>query len=743
MIRAVHGQWPLAFLLLFPINLYAQDTDPVAGALEPTRPKVGLVLAGGGARGGAHVGVLKALEELRVPVDFIAGTSIGAIIGGFYASGMPVAEIETLIEELDWEAAFLETPPRPLKSFRRKRDDDLFLVEQKPGFNNREFDLPLGLVQGQVIDTILSDNTLRAAGIEDFDELPIPFRAVAADITTGEAVVLDSGNLARALRASMSVPAVLSPIELEGRLLVDGGIAMNIPIEVAREMGADVIIAVDVTGPLYSREDLESVLDITAQLTSILTVRGAQEQLEQLGSGDILLRPDFPPEFSSASFSQMSELFPLGYELTMREAETLRDLAVEEAEFARSSSRSPAAATPLPVVDFVRLNNNSNLSDAVLERRLGEIEIGAPLDLETLGHTLDELYGLELYQNVRYELVNEGERTGIEIELDERVWGPNYLQFGLELGTSSGGDPSFGLSASYLSTARNDRGGEWRATLALGDERELAADFHQPLGRRGAYFVSPSAGVSGRRVNLLSDGNVIASLRQQEATLGLAAGREFGVWGEIRAGLRGGSGKTGVRVGDPALMPDQHFRKGEVFGRFAVDTVDSVSFPRSGFIGSVEWIGSMSDRLSADADYDQIRVNANYAKTWSRYTLVSTLRYDTTTNGTTPIYSIFELGGLFDLSGLDRNELTGQHAARIGGLFYRRLNDLAVLPAFAGISLEYGGVWEDHSAISSASARLGGSVWVGVDSPIGPVYAAYGRAEAGGGAFYLMLGRIF
>jgi len=742
MIRAVHGQWPLTFLLLFPVNLYAQDGDRVTGALEPTRPKVGLVLAGGGARGGAHVGVLKALEELRVPVDFIAGTSIGAIIGGFYASGMSVEEIETLIEELDWEAAFLETPPRPLKSFRRKRDDDLFLVEQKPGFNDREFDLPLGLVQGQVIDTILSNNTLRAAGIEDFDELPIPFRAVAADIVTGEAVVLGSGNLARALRASMSVPAVLSPIEIEGRLLVDGGIAMNMPIEVVREMGADVIIAVDVTSPLYSRDDLESVFDITAQLTSILTVRGVREQLEQLGSGDILLRPEFPPEFSSASFSQMSELIPLGYELTMRE-DALGGLAVEVAEFARSSNRSPAAEIPLPVVDFVRLNNNSNISDAVLERRLGEIEIGAPLDLEALGDTLDELYGLELYQNVRYALVDEAGRTGVEIELDERAWGPSYLQFGLELGTSTGRDPTFGVSASYLSTARNDRGGEWRATLALGDERELAADFHQPLGRRGAYFVAPSVGIGGRRVNVLSDDDVIASLRQQEAMLEIAAGREFGVWGEIRAGLRGGSGEIGVRVGDPALRPDQNFRTGEAFTRFAIDTVDSVAFPREGFIGSVEWIGSMADRLSADADYDQIRVSANYAKTWSRYTLVSTLRYDTTVNGTTPVYSIFELGGLFDLSGLDRNELTGQHAARIGGIFYRRLNDLAVLPAFAGISLEYGGVWEDRSSIGSAGARVGGSVWIGVDSPIGPVYAAYGSAEGGEGTFYLSLGRIF
>ncbi len=741
MIRAAHG-WPFAVLLFAWIDLHAQESDegidPGAG-----RPKVGLVLAGGGARGGAHVGVLRALEELRVPVDFIAGTSVGAIIGGFYASGMSVEEIERVIEELDWAEAFLETPPRALKSFRRKRDDDLFLVEQRPGFNDGELDLPLGLVQGQVIDKIITDQTLRAAGIEDFDDLPIPFRAVAADITTGEAVVLSAGNLSRAIRASMSIPAVLAPVEIEGRLLVDGGIAMNLPVEVAREMGADVIIAVDVTSPLTPREELASVLDITAQLTSILTLRGTQEQLQQLSDEDVLLRPEIPPGFSSASFGQMQDLFPVGYERTMGEAQALRALSVDQVTYARVSNQSAAPAADLPVVDFVRLANNSNIADAVLERRLGDIEIGEPLDVDALGRTLDELYGLQLYQNVRYELVSEGEETGVEIHLDERAWGPSYLQFGLKFGSSGDRDPLFGLSASYLGTALNDRGGEWRATVVIGDEPELAADFHQPLGRRGAYFVSPSVKVTAERTNILSNGEPIARLRQREAVLEVAGGREFGVWGELRGGLRAGSGETEVRIGDPSLVPDDHFRTGEFYTRFSIDTVDSVSFPRSGFIGSIEWTGSMTDRLSAEADYDQIRVRANYAKTWSRYTLLSSLRYDSTVNGTAPVYSLFELGGLFDLSGLDRNQLSGQHAARIGANFYRRLNDLAVLPVFAGVSLEYGDVWQNRSDISLSKARLGGSVWLGVDTPIGPVYAAYGRAEAGDGALYLSLGRLF
>ena len=257
------------------------------------RPAIGLVLSGGGARGGAHIGILKALEELRVPVDYVAGTSIGAVIGGFYVSGMSVAELEQLVESLEWETAFLNTMPRQLKSFRRKRDDDLFLVDQKPGLNDGEFELPIGLVQGQVIDMIISRETLRASQVQSFDELAIPFRAVAGDIVTGEAVVLREGSLARAIRASMSIPAALSPIEIDGRLLVDGGIAMNLPVDVARDMGADTIIAVDISTGLLARETLRSVLDITTQLTNMLTRTGTVEQRAKLTANDVLLVPTF------------------------------------------------------------------------------------------------------------------------------------------------------------------------------------------------------------------------------------------------------------------------------------------------------------------------------------------------------------------------------------------------------------------------------------------------------------------
>ncbi len=738
------GRLALISYLALTLDALAQEPDPRPVAAARSRPVIGLVLSGGGARGGAHLGVLRALEELGVPVDVIAGTSIGAIIGGFYASGMSVDEIQQVIESIDWDAAFLGDTPRELLSFRRKRDDDLFLVDQKPGLNDGQFEFPLGVVQGQVIDLILVEQTLPVAHIRDFDDLPIPFRAVATDITTGDAVVLGSGNLAMAIRASMSVPAVLAPIDIDGQLLVDGGVAMNLPIEVALQMGADVIIAVDISEPLAPREELTSVLAITGQLTNILIRRGVEEQLRNMGRDDLLIVPEFSGEYGAAGLARMAETIVIGYDATMGHALALQAHTVDAED---RLAEQPMLAGPTqfdpPIIEFLRLSNNSNISDAVIERHLRGIEVGQPLDVATVEEAVNKIYGMELYQNVRYELITDGDRTGLEFRLDERAWGPNYLQMGLEFNESADEDVTFGLSVSYLRTRINELNGEWRATVVLGNEPALFADLHQPFWREGRFFVAPSIRLESKLVNVFDNGERLAELRLRESTLELAAGREIGTWGEVRAGVRRGTGDLEVKVGDPGFVPAENFDDGEYFVRFAVDTLDDLAFPRSGTIGSLEWRGSRPDGLGADAKFDQISFTGAYAKTWDRYTLVTRFRYGATTSGVAPVSGLYRLGGFLDLSGFNRNELSGQNVARIATVFYRRMNDFAFLPAFAGVSLEFGNVWDDRSDISARGSILGGSAWVGVDTPVGPIYAGYGRAENNRSAFYVFLGRLF
>lgn len=720
----------------------AQDVDAPSAARA--RPAVGLVLSGGGARGGAHIGALKALEELRVPIDYIAGTSIGAAIGGFYATGMQVEELEALIQGIDWEAAFLNSTPRELRSFRRKRDDDLFLVSSKPGLNSGEFELPTGVVQGQVIDLILSRVTLPVAQLEDFDALAIPFRAVAGDIATGEAVVLGAGDLGRAIRASMAVPAVLTPIEIDSRLLVDGGIAMNLPVDVGRSMGADVIIAIDITDTLSTREELRSVLDITQQLTNLLTRFGTEEQLERLKDGDVLVRPEFQQEYSSVNFARMSETVQTGYDAVMAQREAFSVLALSADEYRAYRARLGDAREPEPPrIEFLRLENQSIVADSIIEKRLSDIELGEPLDVDAVERAMNRVYGLELYQNVRYGVVEEDGRTGLEVELSERSWGPNYLQLGVEYNSSSDEDAVFGLAASYLRTAINPQGGEWRATFHVGDEPAFLTNLHQPLGDLGMFFVSPSLDFRSSLLNVFVDDTLATEVLLREGILELAAGRELANWGEIRGGLRSGFGESRLRVGDPSQLPPESFRRGEYFARFSVDTLDDISFPRSGVLATTEWRGSRVDVLSADEDYDQLLIEAAWAKSWGRHTLASTLRYDTTISGVAPINAVYRFGGFFDLSGLSRNQLSGQHVARVGASWYRQIGDLALFPAFAGISVELGNAWDSRSEIGIDDAIFGASLWAGVDTPVGPIYVAYGITEGGRDAFYVFLGRVF
>jgi NTE family protein len=719
----------------------APEPEPhVAGG----RPSIGLVLSGGGARGGAHIGVIKALQELRVPIDQIVGTSIGAVVGGFYVSGMSVEDMEKLVDSVEWEAAFLNVTPRRLKSFRRKRDDDLFLVDQKPGLNNGEFELPIGFVQGQVIDMILSRETLRASETDDFDRLALPFRAVASDLATGDAVVLRSGSLARALRASMSIPAALAPIEIDGRLLVDGGIAMNLPVEVAQAMDADVLIAVDISTPLLTRETLVSVLDVTTQLTNLLTRNGVQEQKDKLGPQDFVIEPVFTQELSSVNFARMKDTIQTGYDAVMSRRAELERLALDQTAYdAYLAGLRDPRMRELPVIDFIELDNGSTIANSVIETRLSDIELGQPLDVDTVEQAMSKVYGLEYYQNVRYSLVKRDDETGLEVELAPRSWGPNYLQLGMEYSQAGDEDVLFGLAVSYLRTAVNDLGGEWRATVVIGDEPALIADRYQPFGSKALYFFAPSLNLESRIFNVFDGSQRVTEAQVRSTTAEIAIGRELPSWGEYRFGVRIADGESELRVGDPTFLTDPDFRRGEFFGRFAVDTMDDIAFPRAGSLTSIEWRGSRPDPLHADAEFDQLLLEGAHAKTWGRHTVLATYRYDATISGTAPLDRLFRMGGFFDISGLNRNQLSGQHAIRAGAAYYRRIGDLALFPAFAGVSMELGNVFATRSDISTTNSIFGASFWAGVSTPIGPVYVGYGRADTGQDAFYVFLGRIF
>ncbi len=736
----------LAGLLAGTVPAVAEPAETAAAVAQatPHRPRIGLALSGGGARGTAHIGVLEALEEMHIPVDYIAGTSMGAVVGGFYASGMSTREIRALLKDIDWVAIFNDRSPRIDKSFRRKQDEDLDLVNARVGFNDGSIQLPGGVIQGQKLELLFAKYTLPVANIEDFDELMIPYRAVAADLVTGEAVALKSGSLARSMRASMSIPGAITPAEIDDRVLVDGGIAMNLPVDVVRQMGAEIVIAVDISTPLRTRKDVGSVLAITDQLSNFLTRRGTEVQLARLRNGDVLVVPDLG-DIATADFARVDEAIPTGATAVKLKADELARLAMAPQEYAAWRAERIAAQTRMddkPVINFVRLNNNSRVADEVIEARLRGIKLGEPLDTVKLEKAISKVYGLELFERVTYSLVTEDLQTGIEIDVSERRWGPNYLQFGLSASASNSDEARAALSVSYLRTAMNTRGAELRTTLTAGDEPALVFDYYQPLARDAAFFIAPKIGVASVLNGVYDAGIRVAEARFRGILFDIGVGREIGAWGEIRAGYQRGHGNSDIVSGERTLLDEDEFDIGNLFLRFSVDNQNDANFPNHGTRGKLEWLASR-ESVGADQNFDQLLLDVGQARTWGRYSLLGGFSYLQTVDGEAPLVSQFRLGGFTSLSGYVENELTGQDASRLFLAGYRRIGDLALLPLYGGVTAEYGNVWQTGEELSFSDGIAAGSLWVGADTPLGPVYVAYGRAEGGLSAIYLLVGRIF
>ena len=711
------------------------------GINQAGRPKIGLVLSGGGARGAAHIGVLEVLEEMHVPIDCITGTSMGSIVGALYASGMNTAEIRKTLISIDWEDAFNDNIPREDRSFRRKRDDDLYLIKRKPGIgDDGKIKLPTGFLQGQKIDLIFKELILPVSGIRNFDELSIPFRAVATDITTGEAVVLSSGDLAKSMRASMSVPSIFSPVEIDGRLLVDGGVSNNLPVNVARDMGADIIIAVDISTPLKKRGELVSALSITAQLSGILTRRNTEEQIASLTDKDILIVPDLKG-ISSADFDESGDAIPKGRIAAEQHRGELAGLAISEADYADIVRALPERQTTPPVIDFIKLDNQSRVSDDVIMARL-HVKTGEPLDVKKLEHDIGIIYGLELFENVVYDVVEEDGRKGLIIHAKERSWGPNYLQLGLELGDNFKGDNSYNLGASYTRTVINRLNGEWRTMFQIGERPGIATEIYQPLDIESRYFINPRIFYVESNYNVFSpDADIIAVYRVSSYGVDIGGGREFGAWGQARLGYRRYAGDVEVRIGSPTQYENK-YNSAELYGRLAVDKLDDLNFPRTGYFGRLEYLWS-DTALGADTDFNQVMFNGGFAYTWDRNTLLTGASFYVTPDNDAPVQNLFRLGGLFRLSGYLADELSGQQLGLLKLIYMRRIGDFNLLPTYLGGSLETGNTWQDMDDIEFSNLIFAGSLFVGLDTFLGPLYIAYGLAEHNNNSFYLYLGKIF
>ena len=739
------------FWLLLTLCLLAL-AGPLAASVAdaaPGRPRVGLVLGGGGARGIAHVGVLKMLQELRVPVDCVAGTSMGSIIGGLYAAGMTPEEMTETVQRIDWPAAFTDGPPRADLPFRTKQEQRVLLTNNGVGIKDGQVQLPQGLLQGQNLLLLLQELSLPAAKIRDFDQLRVPYRAVATDLATGAPVVLKSGDLAMAMRASMSIPSALVPVELDGKLLVDGGVSDNIPVDVVREFcRPDVIIAVDVGAPLAPASELNSLLSITGQLTTILTVRNAQQQIKTLGRRDILITPDLR-DLSSLAFARSREAVTIGYAAAEGKRGELSRLSVSPAAYqAHLAGRPELPENHQPVIGFIRIKNTTRLSDQVIEKQL-HVKPGEPLDPEELNRNLNIIYGMGDFQQVTYSLVEEDGKTGLVVEATQQHIGTNTLNFGLFLGANMKGDSLFNLSVAYTMAQLNSLGGQWRTFVQIGGNTKLETDFYQPLDAAQEYFINPYLSYQRYNLDLFNDSSEDnASFRIYRANIGLELGRNLEHWGRLSLGLRYGTGKNDLRFGQISTnentINEGSFDDGGYSIRWAADTLDNLNFPTSGYYGNLVFYDSLT-ALGASNDFSTLSLNAAKPYTWGKQTLIPRVILSGRLSGDLGVQDLFLLGGFLNLSGYQAGQISGQYAA-LGQLIYMyRLDNASAaftIPLYAGGSLEVGGAWNDLDDITLDSLIPAGSLFLGADTPLGPLYLAGGLAK-GDASLYLMLGRLF
>ena len=728
-----------AILLLSQAVAWGQSTDAVAKE-KTSRPRIGLVLGGGGARGAAHIGVLKELERYRIPIDAIAGTSMGAIVGGLYASGMTPDELEQLVSSLDWADALTDMPARKFMSFRRKQDDAHYPIDLEVGLRDGSLLLPKGLIQGQKLDLILRELTIDVSHLTDFDDLSIPFRAIASDIERGEPYVMGKGDLARSIRASMSVPGVFAPVKLDGRLLVDGGIVGNLPIGVIRDMGVDVIIAVDVEFPLYAADELDSAVTISEQMLTILIRKETLRQIETLGDEDILIRPELGT-FASTAFGEIVTAIDPGVRAANAVSEQLQRLSVDELQYADYQARHNGHQPRKEQLAFVRVVHDGGMSSDLLVSRL-ETKVGDAVNTQYLADDAQRLFGLDLFEQVSYALVKDESGTGVEFSARSKSWGPDVLQFAVSLEDDFEGSTEINLAARLTKTELNARGAEWRTDLQLGTDPLLFSEFHQPFGYDSSLFIAPHIDMRQSNINAYISDEAVARLRLSNVEAGIDLGTEIGSWGEFRIGAFSGAGTARVKVGDPAF-PNIAFDTGGVFAQFRIDTLDNAQFPRSGNRADFRWTESLTG-LGADDSFNTIE--ADIASTWSRgkNSLQLGLGYATTINSNDAIQNFFPLGGFLRLSGLERGEIRGPHAALAKLVYYRRVGEsagnLLDVPFYLGASLEAGNVWQSRSDMSFDTMRFNGSLFAGLDTYIGPIYLAAGLAEGGETNFYLFVG---
>lgn len=726
------------------VVLPVEQIKPVARASATGRPKIGLVLSGGGARGLAHVGVLKELEAARIPIDFVTGTSMGSIVGGLYASGMTPAELERRILAMNWDAMFADRPPREELSLRRKVDDLRLTLPLEFGMRDGVLRAPRAAVGSTGLENMLKGLTDGIPNSIAFDRLPIPFRAVATDLVTGEAVVFDKGEMAAIMRASMSVPAAFAPVEIDGRLLVDGGLVDNLPVDVVRKMGADIVIAVNIGTPLLQREDLGSIFGIGMQMLNILTEQNVRASIASLKATDVLIVPDLA-KVTSVDFKLGAEAISRGAEATRGVLPLLTGYALTPAQYVDQLVVMRRASTPSRI-DEIRVQGTDYTSAEAIKAQL-TVHADAPFSRRQIERDLAWLVGRGDFERLDYRIVTERDRNVLLINAQEKPWGPNYFRFGLNLGTDFRGQGEFNFIGNHTRRWLNSYGAEWRNELQIGRTQRISTELYQPLVPSETLFLSLGAERSQRIADVslqLPDGQtsrIFAQFSGIDTRVSLDLGTAFGRYGEFRVGPYYERVSVSPRIGDLGLTGVRANESG-MRASVVIDQRDSATFARSGYRVEAS-VNRALPSFGASSVFTRVQWLSEYAHTFGENTVDVALKFGGLYSEALAAYPQFELGGFLQVSGLRAGELRGDQITLLRLMGFRKVGNM---PAFGrgiyvGGSMEAGRIDAPNSLFSFEKSVYAGSLFIGLDTSLGPFYLGYGQASGKRRSAYLFLGR--
>ncbi|EGR3373539.1 serine protease [Vibrio parahaemolyticus] len=754
--------WVSLFLIATPSVAQVKNED------TPTRPKVAVVLAGGGAKGAAHIGVLKALEEMHIPVDIITGTSMGAYVGGLYATGMSADEIESFIYSVDWNSGYRDRVDRSQRRVRDKEYEDRYQITTDLGLRFGEVRAPTGVVQGQNMLRVLRETTGNLGRFDSFDELAIPYRSVATDILELDEVVIGNGYLVDAMMASMSVPGALPPYKLNGHMLVDGGVVNNMPVDVARAMGADVVIAVDISTDYKTEDDFTGLFTVADQLSNYLVRRSTQQQVETLQEHDVYIRPNVG-QMETVEFDKMPWAFQSGYDITKEMESKLAGLRLSNAEYQKYIDHKQEVRKKLVygddrVVDEIVIVNNTHYSDVLLTNRL-ELETGRKIETAEIEKAVENLYALDRFELITYHFEEVDGSNLLVFDVNEKSWGPNYLNFRFFLEDDFDTDSQYGIGMSTNFTNLNSHGAEMALNVEMGTDKLIEAELYSPVLSSQEFFVAGKLAYSseGRNLPVSDDDSSLSSVNDflpvsyTEFVSEIAIGIQPTLWQELRLGGRYSSGS--IELSTLASVGNLDFERRGLFANYRLDTLDDFAFPTRGLLVDLEYlvshdtspeeIGQSKPKDIVEDTVYEIDARFKGAMSYQRHTLVGQAEYSFVQSKNSSItLDPRELGGFLHLSGIPRNSLIGQNLF-FSSLVYRYKwfdNDFGLFeaPVYVGASLEHGGTWSDNDLkLTEAPLYNAASIFFGVDSPIGPIMLAYGRTEQDMEAVYLIVGTSF